>query len=151
MFNHNLIKRSLVVGLTATAVAFPAVAQAEWPADSGGVQSAVQVPVTGPQPDIDRQPGIDRLQSNAQQWFAAQGRFVAASPSTPATVVGPTDASSGGYVLPASVVSTTAEPGSSFHWGDAGIGAGSAIVLLGASGLGMAAMRRRRPEHTLAS
>ena len=139
MFNHSLIKRSLVVGLTATAVAFPAAAQAMHPEDSGGVASAAQVPVTGPQR------GVNLLQSNVQQWFAKHGHFVAA------TALGPTDASSGGYKLPASVVSTTAQPGTSFHWGDAGIGAGSAIVLLGASGLGAVAMRRRRPHGTLAS
>ena len=125
MFNHSHIKRSLVIGLTAAAAAFPAVAQAEYAVDSGGVQSVAQVPVAGPE-----EPGIDRLDNNVQQWFATHGHFVsAASPSTPAT----------------------ATPSDGFHWGDAGIGAGSAVVLLGASGLGAVAMRRRRPQGELAS
>lgn len=128
MFNHSLIKRSLVVAMAAGTVAFPAVAQAEYAVDSGGVQSAAPVPVTGPQPD--QQPGIDRLQSNVQQWFATHGHFVSPT-STPTSV--------------------TAQPGSSFHWGDAGIGAGGAVVLLGASTLGTLAMRRRRPQGRLAS
>jgi hypothetical protein len=122
MFNHNLIKRSLVVGLTVTAAAFPAAAQAMHVVDSGGLPSAAQVPVT--------EPGIDRLQSNAQQWFAAHTGVV--SPTSSSTTV-------------------TATSGNGFDWGDAGIGAGSAVALLGASGLGAVAMRRRRPQRTLAS
>jgi hypothetical protein len=125
MFNHNLIKRSLVVGLTAAAAAFPTAAQAF---HIEGGPAGVPVPVTGPQPGLNQNGHL-----------------------TSPTALGPTDASSGGYSVPAPVVSTTAQPGTSFNWGDAGIGAGSAIVLLGASGLGMVATRRRRPQRTLAS
>jgi MYXO-CTERM domain-containing protein len=54
---------------------------------------------------------------------------------------------------PQSTVSApvTQSSSSSFQWGDAGIGAGGAVLLLGASGLGAVAMRRRRPQRTLAS
>jgi hypothetical protein len=37
------------------------------------------------------------------------------------------------------------QPSSGFQWGDAGIGAAGAVVLLGAGALGTGAMRRRRP------
>jgi hypothetical protein len=122
MFNHNLIKRSLIVGLTTATVAFPAAAQAMHAEDSGGVVLATQVPAT--------EPGIDQLQSNDQQSFAAHSQSVSRTPSS---------------------TTATATSGNGFQWGDAGIGAGSAVVLLGVSGLGAAAMRRRRPQRTLAS
>lgn len=105
MPNHTLIKRSMIVGLTATAMAFPAAAQARFAEDPGGGPSASPVLTAGPQP------------------------------ATPA--------SSGAPV--------TVQSASTFHWGDAGIGAGGAVVLVGAAGVGAAAMRRRRPQGTLAS
>src|SRR5437763_8252246 len=121
MFNHTLINRSLAAGLLIAAAAFPVAAQARYATDSGGVPSASPVLTAGPPATASVSP------------------------------VGPTDASSGGYTFPASAVSATAQTGSSFHWGDAGIGAGSIVVLLGASGLGAVAMRRRRPQRTLVS
>ena len=121
MFNPTLIKRSLAAGLLTAAAALPAAAQARYAADSGGVQSTSPVLTAG-------------LPATAS-----------ASP------VGPTDASSGGYRFPSSAVSATGQTGSSFHWGDAGIGAGSIVLLLGATGLGAVAMRRRRPQRTLVS
>jgi hypothetical protein len=121
MFNLALIKRSLAVGLTAAAAAFPAAAQAAQIMDSGGVQAATQVPATEPQ--LDRQAGIDRLQSNVQQWFATHGHFVSPS-SSPTTA--------------------TASSGNGFDWGDAGIGAAGMVALLGAGALGTTVTRRRR-------
>jgi hypothetical protein len=124
MLNHTLIKRSLTAGLLTMAAAFPAGAQAM--AIGGGETS---VPVTLPAPVATVPQNVDQLHQGVQHWIAVHGGF-------PSSV--------------ASTVSTdTAQPGSTFHWGDAGIGAGGAIVLLGAGGLGAAAMRRRRP--TLAS
>ena len=60
------------------------------------------------------------------------------------TVLGPTDASSGGYDFAASAAPATAQSGSGFHWNDAGIGAGGAVLLLGTAALGAGMTRRRR-------
>ena len=60
------------------------------------------------------------------------------------TVLGPTDASSGGYDFAASAAPATAPSGSGFDWNDAGIGAGGAVLLLGTAALGAGMTRRRR-------
>ena len=60
------------------------------------------------------------------------------------TVLGPTDASSGGYDFAASAAPATAQSGSGFQWDDAGIGAGGAVLLLGTAALGAGLTRRRR-------
>ena len=60
------------------------------------------------------------------------------------TVLGPTDASSGGYDFAASAAPATAQSGSGFHWNDAGIGAGAAVLLLGTAALAAGLTRRRR-------
>ena len=78
----------------------------------------------------------------------AQARYVEDPGATPSAsqvqVAVPEPAS-----RPASLA-TTQSGGSSFQWGDAGIGAAGAVVLLGASGLGVATTRRRRVQRTVA-
>ena len=119
MFNHSLIKRSLAVGLIIGAAAVPAVAQAmpfgPTDASDGYAVPAASSPV---------EPSVN-------------------VPHVSQTALGPTDASNG-YAVPAASSPVTAQPGSSFHWGDAGIGAGGAVVLLGAAALGAGVTRRRR-------
>jgi hypothetical protein len=138
MFKHSLIKHSPVVVLMATAAAFPVAAQAQYAQSAGGSLSASQIPVTGP-------PAAASVSAARPTDASSDGyqvpSLVVPATSQPASL---TDASSGGYRFPSSVVSATTQPGSSFDWGDAGIGAGSMIVLLGAGGLGAATMRRRR-------
>ena|SRR5437763_5986599 len=138
MFNHTLINRSLAAGLLIAAAVFPVAAQARYATDSGGVPSASPVLTAGP-------PATASVSPVGPTDASSGGYTFSVAP------VGPTDASLGGYTFPASAVSATAQTGSSFHWGDAGIGAGSIVVLLGASGLGAVAMRRRRPQRTLVS
>jgi hypothetical protein len=45
---------------------------------------------------------------------------------------------------PTSATLTATPPQGGFQWGDAGIGAGAAVVLLGVGALGTGATRRRR-------
>ena len=76
---------------------------------------------------------------------ASSGGYVVGTVShaSPA-VLGPTDASSGGYHFPATAAPATAPSGSGFDWNDAGIGAGGAVLLLGTAALGTGLTRRRR-------
>jgi hypothetical protein len=55
-----------------------------------------------------------------------------------------TDVTSGGYFTPHLVATSAPQTSSGFQWGDAGIGAAGAVVLLGAGVLGAGATRRRR-------
>lgn len=87
---------------------------------------------------------------------AAQAMFIgggaASVPVTPPvsvshtshTALGPTDASSGGYDFVATAVPATAQSGSGFQWGDAGIGAAGAVALMGAGAAASLTVRRRR-------
>lgn len=123
MLNHTLIKRSLAGGLVIAAAGFPASAQAMV---YGGGESSL--PVTPPAGVPSAPQPISQLQRDVQQWFAVHGRFPSAAASTiSATSTAPTATSSGG-----------------FQWGDAGIGAAGATVLLGAGALGAGITRRRR-------
>src|SRR5207302_1185037 len=152
MFNPTLIKRSLAAGLLTAAAALPAAAQARYAADSGGVQSTSPVLTAGLPATASASPVGPTDASSGGYRFPSSAVLTAGLPATAsASQVGPTDASSGGYRFPSSAVSATGQTGSSFHWGDAGIGAGSIVLLLGATGLGAVAMRRRRPQRTLVS
>jgi hypothetical protein len=93
MFNHTLIKRSLVAGLAIGTASFPTMAQARFELNPPPTPSASQ---------------LARVAS------------------------GPTRAQP----------SSSAQP--AFQWGDAGIGAAGAVVLLGAGAGTANAMRRRR-------
>lgn len=77
----------------------------------------------------------------------AQARYVEDSGGSPSAaqvqVAGPQPASR------VASLATAQSSGSSFQWGDAGIGAAGAIVLLGAGGLGVATTRRRRVQRTV--
>lgn len=139
MFTHHLIKRSLAGGLVIAAAGFPSAAQAMV---VGGDEGSV--PVAPPASVSSAPQGLNQLQRNVQEWFAVHGRFPSSVVSSPSTPVGPTDASSGGYDFTASAAPVTAQPGASFDWGDAGIGAGGAVLLLGTAALGASVTRRRR-------
>jgi hypothetical protein len=66
---------------------------------------------------------------------------VVGAPATAQAALMPAEGAS----LPAPAVNPTVAPASSsFHWGDAGIGAAGATVLLGAGALGAGATSRRR-------
>lgn len=170
MFNHTFIKRSLAVALTAAAGAFPAAAQAAHivqPANP--TASSASVPSVGPSLAVAHQ--LDQLQGNARQVLvtksadvpsAGPGLAVAhqldqlqgnarlalvtkeAPSGLPSSFL--TDASSGGYTsVPSSAPVVSLSPSDSgFQWGDAGIGAAGAIVLMGAAAVGTGATRRRR-------
>jgi hypothetical protein len=114
MSKHNLIKRSLAGGIAIAAAAFPTLAEARVAVDPGAG--------SGPAP-VSAQPRLDQLQRNVQQLFAAEGGWHLSAPATSA----PAATSSGG-----------------FQWGDAGIGAAGATVLLGAGALGVGMTRRER-------
>lgn len=116
MFSSHLIKRSLMGGLAIAAVGFSPVAQAM--VIGGGGSVPVAPPATAPA--VQQQ--LDRLQSNVQNLFAAEG----------------------GWPSAASSVSPTATSPGAFHWGDAGIGAATATALLGIGVLGASVTRRRR-------
>jgi len=125
MPKHHLIKRSLASGLVIAAASFPAAAQAMFINGGGGG------PVTAAATSQSAAPGLGQLQRNVNEWFAVHGRFVPSVDSTAA----------------ASTAKPSTAPATSsggFQWGDAGIGAAGAVVLLGAGGLGVAATRRRR-------
>jgi hypothetical protein len=117
MFNHHFIKRSLAAGAVIAAAGSPATAQAMV---VGNEESSI--PVAPPASVSSAPQGLDQLQRNVQQWFAVHGRFPSSAVST-----APVATSSGG-----------------FQWGDAGIGAGGAVVLLGTAALGAGVTRRRR-------
>jgi hypothetical protein len=117
MFKHQSIKRWLAGCLVIAGASFPPAAQAI--VIGGGGSIAVSPPVTGPV--VQQQLG--QLQRNVQQRFAAEGGWHLSARSTPAAA-------------------TSSE---GFHWGDAGIGAAGATVLLGAGALGATLARRRRP------
>ena len=55
-----------------------------------------------------------------------------------------TDVTSGGYFTPHVSAPSAPQTGSGFQWGDAGIGAAGAVVLLGAGVLGARTTRRGR-------
>jgi hypothetical protein len=117
MFNHHSIKRALVGGLVIAAGGLPSVAQAM--VIDGGETA---VPVAPPASSQPAPQSLDQVQRNVQQWFAIHGRFPSAAASTAPAATSHGD----------------------FQWGDAGIGAAGATVLLGAGALGVGATRRRR-------
>ena len=117
MFKQQSIKRWLASCLVIAGASFPSAAQAM--VIGGGGSVPVPPPATGPVV----QQKLGQLQRNVQQRFAAEGGWHLSAPSTPVAAT-----SSGG-----------------FQWGDAGIGAAGATVLLGAGALGATLARRRRP------
>lgn len=147
MSKHHLIKRALAGGLAIAAASFPAVAQATvyggpnpdnlapvsstapstlpsnfyTDASSGGYKSDQASPSAS---SASVQARLAQLQSNIDRWFAAEGTFPPATSSAPSTA--------------------TATSGGGFQWGDAGIGAAAATLLLGAGALGASVTRRRR-------
>lgn len=73
----------------------------------------------------------------------AAGTVPAAAQARHAT--GDTFSSSSSYPAPIVISSPAAQPGASFQWGDAGVGAGAALLL--SAGVAGAAMTRRRRVH----
>jgi hypothetical protein len=122
MFNHHLIKRSLAGGLVIAAAGFPPAAHAMF---IGGGDAKIPVPPPASAPPVSQR--LDQLQRNVNEWFAVHGGFPASVDST----------------HPASTV-PAATPSKGFQWGDAGIGAAGASLLLGTGALGVAMTRRRR-------
>jgi hypothetical protein len=116
MFKHHF---TLAGGLVIAAAGLASAAQAT--TISGG-ESGASVAPSAIEPSAQQQQ-LDQLQRNVQQLFAAEGGWHLSAPSTPA--------------------STVASP-QGFQWGDAGIGAAGATVLLGAGALGVGMTRRRR-------
>jgi hypothetical protein len=151
MFNHTYLKRSLTAAVMAAAVAYPAGAQAAHIVQPElSTAHSASVPSVGPGLATTHQ--LNQLQGNVRQLYASEGGWPSATQSSlPSNFR--TDASSGGYTSVATSAPSVSLPsaGSGFQWGDAGIGAAGALVLMGASGLGAVAMRRRRPERTFAS
>ena len=150
MFNHTYLKRSLTAAVMAAAVAYPAGAQAAHIVQPElSTAHSASVPSVGPGLAVTHQ--LNQLQGSTRQRLVTASGSPSASSSLPSNFR--TDASSGGYTSVATSAPSVSLPsaGSGFQWGDAGIGAAGALVLMGASGLGAVAMRRRRPERTFAS
>jgi hypothetical protein len=149
MFNHTYLKRSLTAAVMAAAVAYPAGAQA-----AHIVQPTLPTPHSASVPSVA--PGLaalhqlDPLQANVRQQLATESGSPSASSSLPSNFR--TDASSGGYTSVATSTPSVSLPsaGSGFQWGDAGVGAAVAVVLLGAAAVGTGLIRRR-PQRPLAS
>lgn len=120
MFNHNLIKSSLTRGLVIAAVSFPAAAQA--------VPISEAHLVGPPRLAATQRQQIDQLTGNVSALFASEGGWHI-----------------GGSLTPHAAAS--AQGG--FQWGDAGIGAAGAMVLLGAGLLGAGMARRHRVRRTV--
>ena len=157
MSKHHLIKRTLAAGAVIATAGFPSAAQATF---IGG--GAARVPVTAPVsvshasrtvlgPTDASSGGYEPVNvSHASQTVlgptdASSGGYEPVTVSHASrTVLGPTDASSGGYDFAASAAPATAQSGSGFHWNDAGIGAGAAVLLLGTAALAAGLTRRRR-------
>jgi hypothetical protein len=125
MFKHQVIKRSLAAAAVIATAGFPSAAQAML--IGGGGESGI--PVTPVESGPSAPQRLDQLQHNAQGRFAIHGRFPSptASPAPAATAPG------------------------GFQWGDAGIGAAGAAVLLTSGAVGVGLARRRRVQHTLAA
>lgn len=117
MFKQHSIKRWLTGCLVIAGAGLPSAAQAR--VVGGGGSGPVAPTVSG----LAVQPQLAQLQRTVQQRFAAEGGWHLSAPSTPVAVTSP-----GG-----------------FDWGDAGLGAAGATVLLGAGALGAGLARRRRP------
>jgi hypothetical protein len=114
------------VAVAATA-GFPSVAMA-MPIESGAASVPVTPPVSTSHANLTASGPTD----------ASSDGYAVASP----TALGPTDASSGGYDFVARSVPVTAQPGSGFDWGDAGIGAAGMVVLVGAGAAASVSIRR---------
>lgn len=128
MFKHH-IKRTLAAGAVIATAGFPCAAQASF--IGGGAASVPVAPTVSVSHASQTALGLTD---------ASSGGYVSYAPQA---ALGPTDASSGGYDFIASAAPTVAQPGSSFDWGDAGIGAGGAVVLLATAALGASVTRRR--------
>lgn len=115
MFTHNVIKRAVIAGLAVGAASLPAAAQAMV---IEGPAAPVKSSAVGAPPV---QPQLARLHADLQQRSGAQDGGTSVAPSVSA-------ATSGG----------------AFQWGDAGIGAAGAVLLLGTGAGAAGAMRRRR-------
>jgi hypothetical protein len=138
---HNLIKRSFAGGIAIAAASFPTLAEArigvDPPAGSGPApvvsNAGIRAGATA-EGHRSTQPGepsaqqrLDQLQRNVQRLFAAEGGWHLSAPST---------------------LAPAAPSGRGFRWGDAGIGAAGATVLLGAGALGVGMNRRQRRGAT---
>jgi hypothetical protein len=129
MPNFTLNKRSLTAVLVVAAASLPAAAQARPDVGPGPVKS---VPLSTPA----------RVNATAP----APARVDAPAPA-PARVNAPVPAPAAASAA-ARVTTAVAEPG--FQWGDAGIGAGGALVLVGGGAAALSITRRRRGQHSVA-
>lgn len=119
MFKHHLIKRSLAGGLVIAVAGFASATEAS----ASGARSVASPPLTPTQ----RQE-IDQLAGNVSALFASEGGWHlggSLAPRAPASVQG------------------------GFQWGDAGIGAAGATVLLLGAGAGVGMTRRRRMRRAV--
>jgi hypothetical protein len=129
MPNFTLNKRSLTAVLVVAAASLPAAAQARPDVGPGPVNG---VPLSTPA----------RVNATAP----APARVDAPAPA-PARVNAPVPAPAATSAA-ARVTTAVAEPG--FQWGDAGIGAGGALVLVGGGAAALSITRRRRGQHSVA-
>jgi hypothetical protein len=135
MLKHHLIRRTVTGGLVIAAVGLPISAQAKF-MESGGGASAPSVSTTVTLPvDSYSSRAIDRHGSASAGSAARPNPVQAAAPSS--TSVAPTNPGIGA-------------PNGGFDWGDAGIGAAGAVVLMGAAAAAVGVTRRRRIQRTLA-
>jgi hypothetical protein len=82
---------------------------------------------------------------------ASSGGYAFVPSAVHQTALGPTDASSGGYAFVPSAVPATAQPGTGFQWDDAGIGAAGMVALIGAGAVASMSIRRRRVRQIATS
>jgi hypothetical protein len=135
MLKHHLIRRTVTGGLVIAAVGLPISAQAKF-MESGGGASAPSVSTTVTLPvDSYSSRAIDRHGSASASSAALPNPVQAAAPSS--TSVAPTNPG-------------ISSPNGGFDWGDAGIGAAGAVVLMGAATAAVGVTRRRRIQRTLA-
>jgi hypothetical protein len=139
MPNFTLNKRSLTPVLVVAAASLPAAAQARPDVGPGPVKG---VPLSTPALVNATAPAPARVDAPAP----APARVNAPAPA-PARVNAPVPAPAAASAA-ARVTTAVAEPG--FQWGDAGIGAGGALVLVGGGAAALSITRRRRGQHSVA-
>jgi hypothetical protein len=135
MLKHHLIRRTLTGSLVIAAVGLPSSAQAMFIGGGGG-PSAPLSSTTGTLPvDSYSSRALDRHGSaSAGPAVRPNPDQVAARSSTSAAPTNPGISS----------------PNGGFDWGDAGIGAAGAVVLIGAAAAGVGVTRRKRIQRTVA-
>ena len=135
MFKQHQIKRWLAAMAVVATAGFPSVAMA-MPIEGASPNVPATAPVGGSRA-LQTPPELTDVSSGG--YFTVPVRVSHSSQAPPEL----TDVSSGGYFT-VSAVPATAQPDSGFQWGDAGIGAASIVVLMGAGAAASSSIRRHR-------